>query len=250
MQHADELTYDTIVGIDDGTALLAYGPLAEVTIFRNPNYAALHKAQPGDYIVRDRVGFHRIYDATEFAARFEAAPAPAAATSFVVAEARPDELDIGWTNAATLPSAQVPLEILVNGVLVATKTSGNTHTLEELEPDTAYTVTLRYRNGYGQTSTPLVGTPSTSPTAPTEMAAEAVAATAVLLEWTATSETALTQPCVDGDPVGDPVSAGQTYAVVQDLDPETEYEFTVRHVGAESEVESPDSNAVTLETPA
>jgi hypothetical protein len=168
-------------------------------------------------------------------------------------------VDLQWLPSSDGGSNVTAYEIDVSpgGQQLTTPADTTVLSVAGLTNDVEYTFQIRARNKIGVSDARTAkGTPVAArvPAAPAALQASSVANGSVLLKWEAPADTgtsALTGYTVEISPGGRQVPTATTTATVTDLDPATQYTFTVRALNsagssAPSEATEPVTPAVTL----
>jgi chitodextrinase len=179
---------------------------------------------------------------------------PSTPTGLAASASAPNTVDLSW-NASTDNRGVEGYRIYRNGSLIATITTGTTYSDTTAIPATSYSYTVAAYdvglNASPQSSPAAVTTPpdTMAPSAPTNLAAPDIGASAVQLTWTASTDNVGVQGYRvyrDGIQIGTSPTPSYTDSTV---DPQTPYAYVVRAYDVSTNLSQP-SNTVDLTTPA
>jgi chitodextrinase len=172
----------------------------------------------------------------------------------LTASASPTKVDLSW-NASTDNVGVLGYRVYRGGSLIATVTSGTSYSDTTVVPSTTYSYTVAAYdaglNASPQSAPKSVTTPAdtTAPTAPANLAAPNIGATAVMLTWTAsTDDSGLAGYRIfrNNVEIGTSTTASYTDSTVQ---PQTTYSYFVRAYDLAANLSAP-SNTINVLTPA
>lgn len=165
-------------------------------------------------------------------------------------------VNLVWT--ASTDNVEVTLYEIYDGSSLVGITDKNTYTVTDLETDTAYTYTIKAKDGAGNVSvasnalTVKTGLPTDitdieAPTAPSNLKYVSKSSTSVKLEWTAsTDNVGVTSYEIYNGKTQAGATAGETSYIVENLLPNTTYVFSV--IAKDKALNTSTSATITLKT--